>query len=478
MKRKTRTILAIFLGICFIIFAPYIILKSQGYIFDFENFKFTKAGGIFLKTIPQQTTILAANKVIQSQNSILYNGVFISDLIPKEYYVEVSASYLTNFNWSKYLRVEPLTVNKATRIVLPISRIEATSTEIFTSNFDKFYPLNNTQFLINSSSSIWLINLIENNSTSTSTSTFIADFQDYSLLNNQEIKDIKISANNQDLLILAPNNNGLLITSDKITLLSRAFQNFLNETDSKLTDLEFYFNPLKNEELIIINKAREMYAFDTSTFSFYKTPYQDILTFSKENNNNNLLLTTKGFIYSLNYADLSQEPIQIYALPIYYFENYTDINYLDKNHIILWKKNGKLILLDLKTNQLETLSENAVLIKPISEKIAILEKDSLKINFISEVFDDLKYQKGETIVLLNNLNSSQIKEIYFTNNNWYLVLIANNKLIIVEIDKRNPINHWEIPLEKIDYPLNLDNNSGEFKWLSANKYFKAKIFPY
>jgi len=80
--------------------------------------------------------------------------------------------------------------------------------------------------------------------------------------------------------------------------------------------------------------------------------------------------------------------------------------------------------------------------------------------------------------LLNNLNSSQIKEIYFTNNNWYLVLAADNKLVIVEIDKRNPINHWEIPLEKIDYPLNLDNNSGEFKWLSTNKYFKAKIFPY
>jgi len=31
-------------------------------------------------------------------------------------------------------------------------------------------------------------------------------------------------------------------------------------------------------------------------------------------------------------------------------------------------KNGKLILLDLKTNQLETLSKNAVLIKPTLEK--------------------------------------------------------------------------------------------------------------
>ncbi len=478
MKRSTRTILAIFLGICFIIFAPYIILKSQGYIFDFENFKFTKAGGIFLKTIPQQTTILAANQIIQSQNSLLYNGVFISDLIPREYYVEVSASYLTNFNWSKYLQVKPLTVNKATRIVLPISRVEATSTEIFISDFDSLYSVSPTEFLINSSSAIWKITLIENDSTSTTTSIFIADFQDYSLLNNQKIKDIKISANGQDLLILASNNNGLLIINNKITLLSRTMGDFLIKTNSKLTDLEFYFNPLKNEELIIINKAREIYSFNTSTFGFYKTPYQNILTFSKENNNNNLLLTTEGFIYSLNYADLSQEPIQIYALPIYYFENYTDINYLDKNHIILWEKNGKLILLDLKTNQLETLSKNAVLIKPTLEKIAILEQDSLKINFISEVFDDLRYQKGETIILLNNLDSSQIKEIYFTNNNWYLLLVADNKLIIVEIDKRNPINHWEIPLEKVDYPLNLDNNSGEFKWLSTNKYFKAKIFPY
>jgi hypothetical protein len=478
MKRSTRTILAFFLGICFIIFAPYIILKSQGYIFDSENLKFTKAGGIFLKTIPQQTTILAANKIIQSQNSIIYNGVLISDLVPKEYFVEVSASYLTNFNWSKYLQVEPLTVSKATRIVLPISRIEATSTEIFASNFDNLYPLSSTEFLINSSSAIWQATLMENDSTSTTTLKFIADFQDYSPLANQKVKDIKISANRQDLLILASNNNGLLITSNKITLLSRAFQNFLTQTSSKLTDLEFYFNPLKNEELIIINKSQEMYAFNTYSFAFYRTPYQDILAFSKENNNNNLFLTTQGFIYSLNYANLSQEPIPIYALPIYYLKNYTDINYLDKNLIVLWEKNGQLVLVDLKTNQIETLSKNAVLIKPTLEKFVILEKDSLKINFISEVFDDLKYQKGETIVLLNNLNSSQIKEIYFTNNNWYLVLIANNKLIIVEIDKRNPINHWEIPLEKIDYPLNLDNNSGEFKWLSANKYFKAKIFPY
>ena len=121
--------------------------------------------------------------------------------------------------------------------------------------------------------------------------------------------------------------------------------------------------------------------FIAATFSFYKTPYRDILTFSKENNNNNLLLTTKGFIYSLNYADLSQEPIQIYALPIYYFENYTDINYLDKNHIILWEKNGKLILLDLKTNQLETLSENAVLIKPILEKISMISLRTIEIGW-------------------------------------------------------------------------------------------------
>ena len=477
MKRNTRTILAIFLGICFMILTPYIILKSQGYIFDFENFRFTKGGGIFLKTIPQKTTILVANKIIQSQNSILYNGVFVSDLIPKEYFVEVSASYLTNFNWSKYLRVEPLTVNKATRIVLPISRIESTSTEIFKSNFDNLYPISSTEFLISSSSTIWQVALAENGSTSTTTSKFIADFHDYSLLTNQKIKDLKISANKQDLLILASNNNGLLMINNKITLLSRAFQNFLAKTNLKLADLEFYFNPQKNEELIIIDKSREMYVFNTSTFNFYKTPYRDILTFS-QTNNDNLLLTATGFIYSLNYADLSQKPTLIYTLPIYYLANYTDISYLDKNYILLWEKNGQLILVDFKNNQLETLSKNAVLIKPTLEKIAILEKNSLKIRFISEVFDDLKYQKGETITLLNNLNSSQIKEIYFTNNNWYLTLIADNKVIIVEIDKRNPINHWEIPLEKIDYPLNLDNNSGEFRWLSANQYFKAKIFPY
>ncbi len=110
MTRNTRRL--IFYGFVFIfVFAtPPIILYSMGYSFDWETQSLIQTGGIYLKSLPDQTQIF-----INDQNKKTTPRL-ISHLLPKTYNVAVTKDGY--FPWQKNLTISPQLVTEARNIVL------------------------------------------------------------------------------------------------------------------------------------------------------------------------------------------------------------------------------------------------------------------------------------------------------------------------------------------------------------------------
>ncbi len=104
----------------FILFTPLIILYSQGYKFDFDSPAggkiIVQTGGLALKISPKSSEIYIDGKLIKEKTSMFSNSVFINNLLPKKYNVEVKKE---NYNsWQKNLEVKEKTVTEAKNIIL------------------------------------------------------------------------------------------------------------------------------------------------------------------------------------------------------------------------------------------------------------------------------------------------------------------------------------------------------------------------
>lgn len=125
MTRQTRRLL--FLGFALVFFAvsPFIIRYAQGYRFDIKTLNFTRTGALFLKVRPVKATLLLDKKLTR-ETGILGGSIFIRDLLPKPYNLEVTKDGYQP--WRKTIEVEPELVTEARHIILFKNSYEVFST--------------------------------------------------------------------------------------------------------------------------------------------------------------------------------------------------------------------------------------------------------------------------------------------------------------------------------------------------------------
>ncbi|MDO8601379.1 MAG: hypothetical protein Q7R46_01710 [bacterium] len=133
MRKRTRTILFLSLFFLFVLFAPAVILYSQGYRFDFEKRKITQTGAIFLQIEPKQTEIYINGELVK-KTDFFFGSALLENLLPGDYKITLKKEgyYL----WEKNLGVEEKQVTEVKNIILVPSKIDFT---VLSKNIEDFW---------------------------------------------------------------------------------------------------------------------------------------------------------------------------------------------------------------------------------------------------------------------------------------------------------------------------------------------------
>lgn len=101
--RKRKVIYYIFILI-FVIWGSYLIMSTQGIVFDWKEMKMVRTGGIYLKFNPSDSLVFINGEKTEKSTGILNRGIVFDKLLPRTYHVSVRKDSYTP--WEKDLNVE------------------------------------------------------------------------------------------------------------------------------------------------------------------------------------------------------------------------------------------------------------------------------------------------------------------------------------------------------------------------------------
>jgi len=452
----------------FFIVTPGIILFSQGYLFDWQKFRLVQAGGIFVKTLPEEVSLAVKpesgtkEKKLASKKSLLGPaGTLIKSLLPQKYLVTVTPLDNQNISWQKELEVSPLTVTKASRIIFPKTNPEISAIAMTSSSINLVsLPEKNKKTVLYATEDNKIFSF-EN-----STSSLIFDLKSLTGFPKAEkITELSLSSSGKNFIAFSK-TSGVIHVKDKGTfLIASFFRIFLKNEKTSLSQTRLVWHPENDNVLFALNQ-KGGYFFDLNTQEYSKFTEKNILGLT-----NNYFLDSSGEINNFDYTDKTAEK-KIFETGLksgrYQISLIKDTDFLLKN------ESGELFL--IFKNELKKISGNVsffLLSFDGSRFVYGTESGEIFVYFLKDVFDDLAYKENEILELGRVEN---LKTGYLANHNWHLIAVSNSALAVFEIDKRLPINQYEIqlgPISKI-----IEFAEPEIRWLDQNQNLKsAKIFP-
>lgn len=116
VHHTTRRVILVLCTIIFIIGGFVAILKMQGLVFDFEHFKFTRSGAIYVHFTPTDGTLFINGKQQTDTQGFFGKGILVSSLVPNLYRVSIASTGY--YPWNKELQVDSGKVSVAARVTL------------------------------------------------------------------------------------------------------------------------------------------------------------------------------------------------------------------------------------------------------------------------------------------------------------------------------------------------------------------------
>ncbi len=116
MKLQTRKRIFYVFLLLFIVIGAAVVLFAEGWRINFSTLEAEKAGGIYVRSFPDDAQITLNGKPIQNQSAFLSRGTFISGLFPKTYTLTLTeAGYDA---WTENAQVAPSLVTEMKYAVL------------------------------------------------------------------------------------------------------------------------------------------------------------------------------------------------------------------------------------------------------------------------------------------------------------------------------------------------------------------------
>lgn len=116
MTLRTRKSIYYSFFVLFFVVGAYLVMLTQGLVFDIAKFRIVKTGAIYLRVVPSSASILINKKPYSSGEGLLSRDTFINNLLPNTYHVEIFKDGY--WNWQKNLTVQDGLVASASQVRL------------------------------------------------------------------------------------------------------------------------------------------------------------------------------------------------------------------------------------------------------------------------------------------------------------------------------------------------------------------------
>lgn len=116
MKLQTRKRIFYVFILLFVVIGGAVVFYAEGWRINFTTLEAEKAGGIYVRSYPDDAQITLNGKPIQNQSAFLSPGTFISGLFPKTYTLALSSSGYDS--WTESAPVTPSLVTEMKYAVL------------------------------------------------------------------------------------------------------------------------------------------------------------------------------------------------------------------------------------------------------------------------------------------------------------------------------------------------------------------------
>lgn len=452
MFYKVRKKLFWLMVLLFVVAGTIFVVYSFGYRLDTKNWKITQTGGLNVKSSPKVTEIVLDGEKINKKAGLFSNEVFMQGLLPGDHHLEVSKEGY--FTWSKNVQITPKMVANFSFVTLlsknPIKETiynATTSEEII-----NILPLEGSDEI--------LIETKEKNK--------IGTYQILKIFNKgnpnaSEIYKKKISSSENlnligNLIIDKSNYTHFLINYYDRSLGKRVY--YLWEKSDPEQPIDFskilaeYFpsQPIKvmfhpfEYNKFFVSTAKRIAILDLDKKEVNYLSATNPLDFNI--NNNSLFWIDKvGGFYSYNLilknttplAILEEENLIVKKM-IISSNSENVLIFLDSGKIILAQSNGSL-------KEIEENIKNPIF-SPDNKKIAYISGNFIKVYFLNDLAEDIfkKAEEKSEIFAVNGV----ISDLIWFKDSFHLMVRSGNNLFFAEIDDRDKINVFELPLGSDD----------------------------
>jgi hypothetical protein len=134
MKLQDRKRIFYVFLLLFIVIGAVVVLYAEGWRINLSTFQAEKAGGVYVRSYPENAHISLNGKSVQNQSAFLSSGTFISGLFPKAYTLTLAAAGYDA--WTESAQVLPSLVTEMKYAVLvPKTALNVATSDAAVSNF-------------------------------------------------------------------------------------------------------------------------------------------------------------------------------------------------------------------------------------------------------------------------------------------------------------------------------------------------------
>ncbi len=418
MNKKIRTIFFFALLLIFLAITPIIIFYSQGYRFDWKQWKVLETGGIYLKTSVPGASVYIDNKFSNRTGQLLTYDFLTQNLLPAKHNIRVEkAGY---FSWEKNLLIQEKMVTQAQIILFP----EKTEFSSLVENISQIYSFPGQDRIIIADESNQLFYY------ESGKKTLILGL---AAKNLNKIQNIFMSRNGSKIIVktLEPKTKKIkfyTLPTDRESLVLTEIKNLNEKTDK----IMFY-----SSDTIYFTNAKKLYkqSLDSQKQSLISS--EEISDFYLEDDN--LYYLQNGNIIRQNLITNNSEYFAKYSDPFDEKSNFQIFVYWNKIFIIENKIN--LSLIESETKNLKPLVISKTEIKHVEffDKIIFYDSDNAWLFFLKE-YQSPFFVKPESLIIL--FENKKINSLSFVGGDHFAILDEKDKPIISELDNRDKINSF------------------------------------
>lgn len=470
MNKRTRTILFLICLFLFFLITPLVVLYSQGYRIDWDLKKIIKTGSFYFKVWPDGAQVFI-NGTFQKKTGFISNSVYINNLTPKEYKVEIKKQGFQT--WQKNIEIKENLVTISGNVILIPENPEYINLGKKAGDF--FSSPDNKKIILKAElEKGWNLKIIELPTVLTQdmniTNDLFSGFQSADV----ELLDLKFSQDSNRILLTTKEK-------EKISYWILELQSPVQEqTPNDLISLDFlgnnaeiiYFNPQDIQKIFFL-KGTAIFSANISTKVVDLNPILDNAINYEIYAGNLFWLSNDGFLFKADLSSGNAEKLNSESFPVKKDGKY---QIYVKSPLVFLKEDEVLYILKPDSKALEKFSEFVKDVKFSPDGREMLYSNNYEISIVFLEKKESQPQKEAFEKLFLTRFSEKIGEVSWLNSD-YLVFNVGSKIKISEIDDRDKLNIYDFG--ELNSPKIFFNQFDKKLYILSerNLYTSVKLLP-